>query len=54
MNGYVEAGYVVALGVLGGYAGSLVIRERRMRQSVIARANRARARAEESAEQDAP
>lgn len=32
MNGYVEAGYVVGLGVLGVYATSLVVRERAARR----------------------
>lgn len=32
MNGYVEAGYVVGLGTLAGYAASLVARERSARR----------------------
>ncbi len=32
MNGYVEAGYVVGLGTLAGYAVSLVARERSARR----------------------
>jgi hypothetical protein len=34
MNGYVEAGYVVILGTLGGYSVSLVARERAARRRV--------------------
>ena len=35
MNGYVEAGYVVGLGTLAGYAVSLVVRERAARRRVV-------------------
>ncbi len=34
MNGYVEAGYVVILGTLGGYSVTLVARERAARRRV--------------------
>ena len=44
MSGYVEAGYVVAFATLGGYALSLVVRERSVRRRLAAAATAAEAR----------
>jgi len=35
MNGYVEAGYLVVLGVLAGYSALLVGRSRRMKKVLL-------------------
>jgi len=46
MNGYVEAGYVVILGTLGGYSVSLLARERAARRRVGGKPAAARAAAD--------
>ncbi|MCL5077353.1 MAG: hypothetical protein M1288_04480 [Actinobacteria bacterium] len=35
MNGYVEAGYLVVLGTLGGYSATLAGRSKKMRKALI-------------------